>query len=253
VIFQKNVNHSSRSSDYNPLRVKGMQCSTVRRKIILTLQHVQGKTKAKQRYLKRKKEKRKHRKAAAPKTKVPPILRQSESNDHGAVDREDNSEEVSSDGERVYEEGEGGKKVSYRETAKERPAKRRKLEHVAEDVDMMEVSVWNTSPNEPDSAVLEPRKLPTPVALPRFPLPVLPNAPSQSVLALQGLDPALVDAEIVDPSTSLAISPDAKEDTTTGLSQRMRRRLGELGINELFAGTVSPVNLFRNEVLTMNV
>ncbi|KIM84308.1 hypothetical protein PILCRDRAFT_68419 [Piloderma croceum F 1598] len=77
---------------------------------------------------------------------------------------------------------------------------------------------------------------PTPLAtLPSFPLPALPNAPPKSVLALQGLDQALVDAEIVDPSTLLPIPLDVDNDAGTGLTEKMRRRLKELGITELFA------------------
>jgi ATP-dependent RNA helicase DDX51/DBP6 len=84
---------------------------------------------------------------------------------------------------------------------------------------------------------------PTPLAtLPSFPLPALPNAPPKSVLALQGLDQALVDAEIVDPSTLLPIPLDADNDAGTGLSEKMRRRLKELGITELFAGLDVPIS-----------
>lgn len=109
---------------------------------------------------------------------------------------------------------------------------------VEEDVDTVEVAAAHGMlVGEPSSAALEPRKSPTPpAALPRFPPPALPNAPSKSVLALQGLDKALVDAEIIDPSTILAILSDAEEDTVIGLSHKMRKRLRELGINELFAG-----------------
>ncbi|KII89763.1 hypothetical protein PLICRDRAFT_108662, partial [Plicaturopsis crispa FD-325 SS-3] len=70
--------------------------------------------------------------------------------------------------------------------------------------------------------------------LPSFPLPALPNAPSKSVLALQGLDQALVDAELVDPAKTLPI-PDGGDDAGTGLSERTRKRLKELGITDLFA------------------
>jgi ATP-dependent RNA helicase DDX51/DBP6 len=71
--------------------------------------------------------------------------------------------------------------------------------------------------------------------LPSFPLPALPDAPPKSVLALQGLDQALVDAEIVNPAKLLAI-PQGEGDGGTGLSERMRKRLSDLGIVELFAG-----------------
>ncbi len=72
-------------------------------------------------------------------------------------------------------------------------------------------------------------------SLPFFPLPALPNAPSKSLLALQGLDQALVDAELVSPSSVLPI-PSEKGDGGTRLSERMRKRLRDLGITELFAG-----------------
>ena len=78
----------------------------------------------------------------------------------------------------------------------------------------------------------EPEVLPT---LPLFPLPALPDAPSKSVLARQGLDQALVDAEVVLPSRVLSI-PSGKDDGGTRLSDRTRMRLRDIGITELFAG-----------------
>lgn len=71
--------------------------------------------------------------------------------------------------------------------------------------------------------------------LPIFPMPALPNAPSKSVLALQGLDQALVDAEVILPSRVLII-PSGKDDGGTRLSERTRTRLKDIGITELFAG-----------------
>lgn len=75
--------------------------------------------------------------------------------------------------------------------------------------------------------------------LQRFPLPVLQNAPSKSSLALQGLDRALVDAEIILASRTLRIPTEGDKDegTDLGLSEKMQKRLIELGIEELFAGT----------------
>jgi ATP-dependent RNA helicase DDX51/DBP6 len=52
---------------------------------------------------------------------------------------------------------------------------------------------------------------------------------------LQGLDQALLDAEIVDPASLQSIK-DVGEEDQTGLSEKMRKRLKELGITELFAG-----------------
>ena len=80
-----------------------------------------------------------------------------------------------------------------------------------------------------------PTEVEVPPTLPFFPLPELPNAPSKSVLALQGLDRALVDAEVVLPLRVLPI-PFGKDDGGTRLSDRTRTRLRDIGITELFAG-----------------
>ena len=74
-----------------------------------------------------------------------------------------------------------------------------------------------------------------PPTLPFFPLPLLPDAPSKSVLALQGLDQALVDAEVIPPSKVLPI-PSGEDDGGTRLSDKTRSRLKDIGITELFAG-----------------
>uniref|UniRef100_D8Q409 ATP-dependent RNA helicase n=1 Tax=Schizophyllum commune (strain H4-8 / FGSC 9210) TaxID=578458 RepID=D8Q409_SCHCM len=80
-----------------------------------------------------------------------------------------------------------------------------------------------------------PRQSPTPpAALPSFPIPTQPDAPSKADLALQGLDKALVNAELVD-STQILPIPAEEDDGGTNLSQRTRKRLHELGITELFA------------------
>lgn len=77
---------------------------------------------------------------------------------------------------------------------------------------------------------------PPTAALPSFPLPKLPHAPSKSVLALQGLDKGLVHAELVDHARVLPIPSGAADHGGTELSERTRCRLLELGITELFAG-----------------
>lgn len=77
--------------------------------------------------------------------------------------------------------------------------------------------------------------------LPRFPLPRQPEAPSASVLYLQGVDEALIEAEIVDPAKTLPLNTDIDEeedDDGSGLSLKTRQRLAQLGILELFAGTL---------------
>ena len=48
--------------------------------------------------------------------------------------------------------------------------------------------------------------------LPSFPLPALPKPPSKSDLAFQGLDQALVDAEIVNPTTLSRIPSDGEDE-----------------------------------------
>ena len=90
------------------------------------------------------------------------------------------------------------------------------------------------SPNSPRTHI-QPRSPELPMSLPVFSLPAAPAAPPKSVLALQGLDQALVEAEVINPSSRLPISPDG-DDTRSRLSERTRRRLVELGITELFAG-----------------
>ena len=82
----------------------------------------------------------------------------------------------------------------------------------------------------------EPRiSTPEPSALPSFPQPTQPAAPSRIELASQGLDTALAQAQIVDP-TSLSPISLSPEDDSSGLSLKTRARLKELGITELFAG-----------------
>lgn len=114
----------------------------------------------------------------------------------------------------------------------ERPRKRRKLSpDDEEDVPAGDAEI--------EDRIESPkiRRSPTPLAtLPSFPLPALPNAPPKSVLALQGLDQALVDAEIIDPATVLPIDSDVDVDPSTGLGEKTKKRLKELGITELFAG-----------------
>jgi ATP-dependent RNA helicase DDX51/DBP6 len=89
----------------------------------------------------------------------------------------------------------------------------------------------------PSSGQAKEETLPT---LPSFPLPSLPDAPPKSVLALQGLDQALLDAEFVDPTTTSPVSEE-EDDPVTGLSLKTRQRLKELGIEEFFAGMTFPV------------
>ena len=97
-----------------------------------------------------------------------------------------------------------------------------------------EEAVDNVQDDEP----AEEHRSQTPqAALPSFPRPVAPDAPSKSTLALQGVDKALLGAELIDPSRTLpldAFTPAPGEIPV--LSDRMKKRLMDLGIVELFAG-----------------
>jgi len=66
-----------------------------------------------------------------------------------------------------------------------------------------------------------------------FPVPKRPEPPSKSVLARQGLSQSLANAEVIDPTTTLSLQEE--NHVTRQLSTRIRKRLGELGITELFA------------------
>lgn len=79
---------------------------------------------------------------------------------------------------------------------------------------------------------------PPPPSLPRFPLPSRPRAPEKSELVSQGLDRALARAQLVDPLLTTPLSLDEDGGDVAGLSARTIRRLRDLGITELFAGTL---------------
>ncbi|KAF9448312.1 DEAD-domain-containing protein [Macrolepiota fuliginosa MF-IS2] len=101
---------------------------------------------------------------------------------------------------------------------------------VVQDDDGADVQMDQDVPLQPTK-----QRSPTPPPLPIFPLPALPNAPSKSTLALQGLDKALIDALVVDPDVVLPVPADGPNDGGTRLSEKMRKRLHDTGITELFA------------------
>lgn len=93
--------------------------------------------------------------------------------------------------------------------------------------------------NNPDESLnaADRRRSPTPsVALPSFPLPSRPDAPSKATLALQGLDKAIIEAELIEPRQIVPLDFEATGEDHTGLSEKTKKRLQELGITELFAG-----------------
>ncbi|KAJ7039617.1 DEAD-domain-containing protein [Mycena alexandri] len=184
------------------------------------------KTKAKQRYLKRKKQRRKHK----PKNVAGEVSESEEDGDEeivpiAAIDDQEVADEA------LIETDSPQAELEDKPRKDKRPKKRQKVADSDGDVEMHEAGPSEGLPEESQSA--PPAPLPT---LPSFPLPALPDAPSRSVLALQGLDRALVGAEIVDATGLLLIPPDGEDDGGTGLGEKTRKRLLELGIVELFAG-----------------
>ena len=90
--------------------------------------------------------------------------------------------------------------------------------------------------NQPPASEQEPRldtEQEEVAPLRSFPVPERPEPPSKSVLARQGLDQCLAAAEMIDPKTTLSLLEE--NHVTRRLSARIRKRLGELGITELFA------------------
>ena len=121
-----------------------------------------------------------------------------------------------------------------------RHKKKRKLVEV-EMVEEEEPAAENASLQIEDRPRESPSPKPAPslpAALPSFPLPTIPDAPPKSVLALQGIDQALIQAEVIDTTIVQPIQ-EGEGDDKSGLSNRTKVRLKELGITELFAGLSS--------------
>ncbi|KAF5366978.1 hypothetical protein D9758_003963 [Tetrapyrgos nigripes] len=171
-----------------------------------------GKTKAKTRYLKRKRERRKLIKKAKPTDTKQPVLQEANGDGSGSDDSEEDVDE-----DVLVDQNVSIDPVQAEGSSPERPKKRRRLSVQPEDIEM---EAAQENGKLPESPVLD-------APLPSFPLPALPDAPSKSTLALQGLDRGLVDAEIIAPSTVLSI-PSDDSDGGTRLSERMRRRLQDL-------------------------
>ena len=186
----------------------------------LTYNNPQTKTKAKKRYLKAKKERRKQRKLS-----IHDTIRPEEGT---GSDPEGVPPEVSPT---VIDLGQltGRSKSAGDDGSKKR--KKRKLDHSKQ-----EGSAEDHQPRLVDA--VEPNLEDEPEsdrALPLFPLPTRPDAPSKTELALQGFDRARIEAELVDPNSTLPIGMDA-DNTNSALGLKTRRALIDLGINELFAG-----------------
>ncbi|CAK5284128.1 unnamed protein product [Mycena citricolor] len=188
------------------------------------------KTKAKQRYLKRKKQRRKG------KGKSTTGASSSKKDEDGESQDEEDEDEEAGEADIMEVEvpqdsvQEAAAPTKIKTPKEKRPKKRQKLDTGEEDAENVEMEVVGDLTAAVDELELEPAP-----ALLSFPLPSHPNAPSKSDLALQGLDKALVGAEIVDAGRVVAIPLDEDDDAGTGLREKTRKRLAELGITELFA------------------
>jgi ATP-dependent RNA helicase DDX51/DBP6 len=186
--------------------------------VSLIYSNSQAKTKAKKRYLKAKKERRKQRKIST----TSGILPEGEASDNpedGPPEKTSTVIDLAQPAERFVAED------------APRRGKKQKLDHsMAEDPleDQQLPLVEVDEPNLVDRPELA-------RSLPLFPLPTRPNAPSKTELALQGLDKAQIEAELVDQNSTLPVALDA-DSSRSVLSLKTRKRLIDLGINDLFAG-----------------
>ncbi|KAG8748237.1 ATP-dependent RNA helicase dbp6 [Ceratobasidium sp. 414] len=190
------------------------------------------KTKSKARYLKAKKDRRKKRlKAASTSTNVSTRVR--------TVDSESESSLSGDEGEEATEAVEllGRRENDPRaeqEATKKRRSKPKSYTPLPKS-DTDESMLGRAAPpsSTPRPHPVSPSNLPT---LPSFPLPTQPAPPSKASLALQGLDRAILEAEIIDPASCAPVPrPGAPDSIGLGLDDQMRERLVELGVESLFA------------------
>ena len=193
---------------------------TVSTYVGLIYKNSQVKTKAKKRYLKAKKERRKQRKISTGSGGLP----EEETTDNPEDAPPENTSTVIdltqlAEQSRFIAEGSSKKR------------KKRKLDHPTPEgsgEDQQSQPVEADDPNPVDDSGSN-------CALPQFPLPTHPDPPSKNELALQGLDRAQIEAELVDPNCTFSIDLDTDNDQSV-LSLKTRKRLIDLGVNELFAG-----------------
>lgn len=191
--------------------------------VSLTHNNSQAKTKAKKRYLKAKRERRKQRKISRNGT-----LLEKETGDNP----EDASPKKTSTTIDLTQLTESSKFVTEDDLEK-----RENWKHDRSTVDGS-VEDHKSQPIEADEPNLVDGPEPN-HALPKFPLPTRPDAPSKTELALQGLDRAQIEAELVDPNSTLSIDLDV-DNNRSALGLKTRKRLIDLGVNELFAGILRP-------------
>jgi ATP-dependent RNA helicase DDX51/DBP6 len=180
----------------------------------------QTKSKAKKRYLKAKKERRKHRKTSDRSGALP----EEETDDNS----EDGPPEKTST---VISPARLARQSNLATGDDSQKRKKRKLDHTITEGPLEDQSK-QAEVDEPEAVE---DSLPD-RALPLFPLPTRPDAPSKTELALQGLNRAQIEAELVDPNSTLPINLDA-DNSQSILGLKTRKRLIDLGVNDLFAGT----------------
>ncbi|KAF8529892.1 P-loop containing nucleoside triphosphate hydrolase protein [Gautieria morchelliformis] len=210
------------------------------------------KTKAKQRYLKVKRDRRKKKKATqALPTNIKNKLKieKSQGEQNSDYKDEDHSDVESSDAETF-----GNDSLMppvplpsmLVDARAERPRKRRKVVDETQDVGSLVVPALSASREASPSGkvpvvddILLGRQTPAMVPLTAFPMPSTPAVTSQKALALQGLDPGLIDAETIDLARTISIdSSDTNRlgaSSNLGLSPKTQKRLKELGITDFFA------------------
>jgi len=212
------------------------------------------KTKAKKRYLKAKKQRRKKRKTL-PADAGTTGEGQYHQPSTGKSFKEDVEDQWSTSRSSEDEPTDTDKQENQnKRTEDKRPRKRQKLDLSNDDIPQASTSESEVDEDKIEERAVSPprthRRSPTPtVALPLFPLPTQPDAPSRSTLALQGLDKALLEAEIIEPTMLQSFPSAGPSDGQTGLGEKIRKRLQELGITELFAGLSAYVRYIIHDVL----
>lgn len=225
----------------------------------------QTKTAAKQRYLKKKARKHKvlvaARKASAPKHKQAVSTHDGSGDEGTGPDSGDEGGEGKlevvdlagpskprvrivlppKDGEQAEDEEDA---AAARERKKAEKREKRANRHkeptapVAEATEPAETTEMEVDGEEeadgPDPAL----RSPTPPMLEPFPLPTSAPAPKASVLNRQGLPAGLENATFVDQDTKAPIEGFVKPDGKPYLSERMKGRLGAMGLTDFFAGTL---------------
>ncbi|CAG7852587.1 ATP-dependent RNA helicase dbp6 [Serendipita indica DSM 11827] len=202
------------------------------------------KTKAKRRYLKGKKERRKQRKAFVNANKPKTAHNEdSEWDSEEIIDGGDQSaalqqpvDGVKTRPPRVEDEdddaGEAENKKKRKKEKKEKRPKKRRKEDIVEPEDRMDID--NVLEEERTVDEVHPPKEDERVVIPSFPLPSQPLPVSKVEVIRQGMDAAMLQAEIVDASVTESLDVE-NGNVRKRLSSRMLRRLADLGIKELFA------------------